>query len=174
MSETSAEASERTIDRSPARVSQLLSVIAASAALGASALFGGVGALFGLLGLLLVAVGVVRGSRRLVTIGGFVLLAGILAGSLASAPPELLLPGAIATVLAWDFGEQAINVGEQLGREANTQTLEIMHAASSTIVGIAAGALGYSVYLAGGGGKPVTALVFLLIAMLALTSALRG
>ncbi|MCO8247041.1 MULTISPECIES: hypothetical protein [unclassified Haladaptatus] len=169
----SGSASE-TIDRSPARVSQLLSVIAASVALGAGALFGGIGALFGLFGLLFVAIGVVRGSRRLVTTGGFVLLAGILAGSLVAAPPELLIPGAIATVLAWDFGEQAINVGEQLGREADTQTLEIMHAASSTIVGVAAGALGYGVYLAGGGGKPVTALVFLLIAMLALTSALRA
>lgn len=174
MSGTNAAASDRTIDRSPARVSQLLSVIAASVALGTSALFGSVGALFGLLGLLVIAVGVARGSRRLLTIGAFVLLVGILSGSLVSAPPELLLPGAIATVLAWDFGEQAINVGEQLGREANTQTLEIMHAASSTIVGIAAGALGYGVYLAGGGGQPVTALVFLLIAMLALTSALRG
>ncbi|WP_223302080.1 hypothetical protein [Haladaptatus sp. R4] len=49
-----------------------------------------------------------------------------------------------------------------------------MHAASSTIVGVAAGALGYGVYLVGGGGKPVTALVFLLIATLALTSALRA
>lgn len=163
-----------TIDRSPARVSQLLSIIAASVAVGASALFGGVGALGGILGLLFVAVGVVRGSRRLVTVGSFVLLLGILAGSLVAAPPELLIPGAIATVLAWDFGEQAINVGEQLGREADTQTLEVMHAASSTVIGITAGGVGYGMYLAGSGGQPVTALVLLLIAALALTSALRA
>lgn len=163
-----------TIDRSPTRVSQLLSIIAASVAVGASALFGGVGAFGCLLGLLFVTVGVVRGTRRFVTIGGFALLVGILAGSLVSAPPELLIPGAIATVLAWDFGEQAINVGEQLGREADTQTLEIMHAASSTVVGVAAGGIGYGMYLAGSGGQPMTALVFLLIAVLALTSALRA
>ncbi|WP_458188591.1 DUF7519 family protein [Haladaptatus sp. NG-WS-4] len=162
------------IDRSPARVSQLLAIIAGSVALGASTLVGGVGALVGLLGLLFVALGVVRGSRGGVTVGSFVLLLGVLAGGLVSAPPELLLPGAMATVLAWDFGEQAINVGEQLGREADTQTLEFTHAAASTVVAVSAGGVGYGIYLVGSGGQPMTALVFLLIAAVALTSALRA
>ncbi|SIQ88917.1 hypothetical protein SAMN05421858_0703 [Haladaptatus litoreus] len=162
------------IDRSPARVSQLLAIIAASVALGTSAFFGNVGLVGGALGLVLVALGVVRGSRRLVTSGSFALLAGVLSGGLAAAPPELMIPGTMATVLAWDFGEQAINVGEQLGREADTQTLEIMHAAASTVIAISAGGVGYGMYLLGSGGQPMTALVFLLIAALALTSALRA
>ncbi|WP_458206630.1 DUF7519 family protein [Haladaptatus sp. NG-SE-30] len=162
------------IDRSPTRVSQLLAIIAGSVALATSALVGGTGMLAGLLGLLFVALGVVRGSRRVVTIGSFTLLLGVLAGGLVAAPPELLLPGAMATVLAWDFGEQAINVGEQLGREAATQTLELTHAAASTVVAVSAGGVGYGLYLLGAGGQPMTALVFLLIAALALTSALRA
>ncbi|WP_227355251.1 DUF7519 family protein [Haladaptatus salinisoli] len=162
------------IDRSPARASQLLAVIAGSVALGASAFVGGSGALAGLLGLALVALGVVRGSRRGVTVGSFALLCGVLAGGLVSAPAELLIPGAMATVLAWDFGEQAINVGEQLGREADTQRLELTHAAASTVVAVSAGGVGYGMYLLGSGGQPMTALVSLLIAALALTSALRA
>ncbi|WP_435152680.1 DUF7519 family protein [Haladaptatus sp. DFWS20] len=162
------------IDRSPARTSQLLATIAASVALGSSAFLGSVGVTGGVLGLVLVALGVVRGSRKIVTTGSFALLVGVLAGGLGTAPPELLIPGTIATVLAWDFGEQAINVGEQLGREADTQTLELMHAAASTVVAISAGGVGYGIYLLGSGGQPMTALVFLLIAALALTSALRA
>ncbi|WP_233274761.1 DUF7519 family protein [Haladaptatus cibarius] len=172
--ETESKPQTAEIDRSPARVSQLLAIIAASVALGASAFFGNVGLVGGSLGLVLVALGVVRGSRRLVTTGSFALLAGVLSGGLAAAPPELMIPGTMATVLAWDSGEQAINVGEQLGREADTRTLEIMHAAASTVVAISAGGVGYGMYLLGSGGQPMTALVFLLIAALALTSALRA
>jgi len=74
----------------------------------------------------------------------------------------------------WDFGEQAINVGEQLGREADTERLELTHAAASTIIAVAAGGVGYGIYLAGAGNQPMTALVFLLVAAVALTSALRS
>ena len=84
------------------------------------------------------------------------------------------MPGVIATVLAWDFGEQAISVGEQLGREADTTQLEITHAAGSTVVGVGAGALGYGIYLVSSGGQPVPTLVFLLLAAVVLTSALRN
>ncbi|GAA0244689.1 hypothetical protein ACFFQF_04130 [Haladaptatus pallidirubidus] len=173
-SETESKPQTAEIDRSPARVSQLLAIIAASVAFGTSAFFGTVGSVGGALGLALVALGVVRGSRRAVTIGSFSLLVGVLDGGVAAAPAELLIPGTMATVLAWDFGEQAINVGEQLGREADTQTLEIMHAAASTVIAISAGGVGYAMYLLGSGGQPMTALVFLLIAALALTSALRA
>ena len=162
------------IDRSPARTSQLLSVIAGSVALGVAALASADGALAAAVGVLLVGGGVVRGSRRLVTVGSFVVLVGVLFGGLNAASPELLLPGTIATVLAWDFGEQAINVGEQLGREADTERLELSHAAASTVVAVATGGVGYGIYLAGAGDQPVTALVFLLVAVVALASALRN
>lgn len=162
------------IDRSPTRTSQLLAVIAASVALATAALASSTGGLVSVLGVLLLAVGVLRGSRGLVTGGSFVLFLGVLYGGLLAAPAELLIPGTMAAILAWDFGEQAINVGEQLGREADTQRLETMHAAASTAVAVAAGGLGYGIYMLGSGGQPVTALVFLLIAALALTSALRA
>ena len=162
------------VDRSPARTSQLLAVVAGSVAIGTAALASTNGGLAAVAGVLLVGGGVVRGSRRLVTVGSFVALVGVLFGGLNAAPPELLLPGTIATVLMWDFDEQAINVGEQLGREADTERLELTHAAASTIVAVAAGGVGYGIYLAGAGNQPMTALVFLLVAAVALTSALRN
>jgi hypothetical protein len=164
----------REIDRSPARLSSALAVSAAALAAGTSALSSTVALAGSLGGLALFAVGVVAGSRRGLTLGAGVLLLSALVGGLLSGAAYLLLPGVIATVLAWDFGEQAINVGEQLGREADTAQLEATHAAGSTVVGVGAGALGYGVYLVSSGGQPVTALVFLLLAAVVLTSALRN
>ncbi|WP_276300206.1 DUF7519 family protein [Halorussus lipolyticus] len=163
----------REIDRSPARLSSALAISAAALSAGASALSSTTALAGGLAGFALLTVGVVAGSRRGITLGAGVLLLGSLVGGLLSGAAYLLLPGVIATVLAWDFGEQAINVGEQLGRTADTTQLEATHAAGSTVVGVGAGALGYGVYLVSSGGQPVTALVFLLLAAVVLTSALR-
>ncbi|WP_135826469.1 DUF7519 family protein [Halorussus ruber] len=164
----------REIDRSPARLSSALAISAAALAAGTSALSATVALAGSLGGLALFAVGVVVGSRRGLTLGAGVLLLSALVGGLLSGAAYLLLPGVIATVLAWDFGEQAVNVGEQLGRGADTTQLEVTHAAGSTVVGVGAGALGYGVYLVSSGGQPVTALVFLLLAAVVLTSALRN
>jgi hypothetical protein len=164
----------REIDRSPARLSSALAVTAAALAAGTSALTTSLGLVVAVAGFLVVGVGVGWGSRRAVTLGAAALLVAALFGGLVSGAPYLLLPGVIATVLAWDLGEQAINVGEQLGRGADTTRLEVTHAAGSTVVGVGAGALGYGVYLVASGGQPVTALVFLLLAAVVLTSALRN
>jgi hypothetical protein len=164
----------REIDRSPARLSSALAISAAGLAAGTSALSGTVGLAGGAGGFALLSVGVLLGSRRGVTLGATVLLVAAFGGGLLSDAPYLLLPGVIATVLAWDLGEQAINVGEQLGREAGTTHLEATHAAGSTVVGVGAGGLGYGIYLVSSGGQPVTALVFLLLAVVVLTSALRN
>ena len=164
----------REIDRSPARLSSALAVTAAALAAGTSALSGTFALAGAIGGFALLTAGVVVGSRRGITLGAGVLLLGALVGGLLSGAAYLLLPGVIATVLAWDLGEQAINVGEQLGRDAETTQLEVTHAAGSTVVGVGAGALGYGVYLVSSGGQPVTALVFLLLAVVVLTSALRN
>lgn len=164
----------RDIDRSPALLSTLLSATAAAVSAGTSALASSLGLAAGAAGFLVVVLGLIRGSRRAVTLGAAALLVAALAGGLSTAIPLLLLLGVIAAVLAWDFGEQAINVGEQLGRETDTIRLEVTHAAASTVVGVGAGGLGYAIYLGASGGQPVTALVFLLLAAVVLTSALRA
>jgi hypothetical protein len=164
----------REIERSPAVLSSALAASAAAVSAGASALTSTVGLGLGGTGFLLVAVGLVRGRRRAVGLGAGGLFVGALAGGVVTGAPFLLLPGVIAAVLAWDLGEQAINVGEQLGREADTAQLEVTHAAASTVVGAGAGGLGYAIYLGASGGQPVTALVFLLLGAVALISALRA
>lgn len=164
----------REIDRSPAALSSALAASAAALSAGASALTSTLGLGLGAAGFLLVAAGVVRDRRGAVALGAASLAVAALGGGVVTAAPYLLLPGVIASVLAWDFGEQAITVGDQLGREADTAQLEATHAAASTVVGVGAGGLGYAVYLGASGGQPVTALVFLLLGAVVLTSALRA
>ncbi|WP_449289598.1 DUF7519 family protein [Natronobacterium lacisalsi] len=88
-------------------------------------------------------------------------------GGAAAVEPTLV--GAVATVLAWDRAQAAIDLGEQLGREARTLRLEAVGLASSLVVGLASATVGYAIYVVGSGGQPVSALVLLLLAAVLLT-----
>jgi uncharacterized membrane protein YgaE (UPF0421/DUF939 family) len=64
-------------------------------------------------------------------------------------------------------------MGTQLGAGTRTRRAEAVHAAGTLLVGVVAGLVGYVVFRLSGGGKPVTAVVVLLVGALVLTLALR-
>lgn len=148
----------------------LLSSAAALAAAILAALTAGLGSTtglaFGAAGTGLLALGLATGirSRAAVDVGGVVLFFGVVGGGLEAAVVAPTIVGTIATVLAWDVAHTAVDVGEQLGREAPTRRLEAVAIVSSLFVGLVAGTLGYAVYVFGAGGQPVAALVLLLLA----------
>ncbi|WP_135855425.1 DUF7519 family protein [Halorussus salinus] len=132
----------------------------------------------GLLGLLALGAGVVpvrgRGSRRLVKIGaGLVLVSVLVAGVFRAAPPGTLVAGAVAAVVAWDLGEHAINVGEQLGRAASTWRTEGTHAAGAGVVGVAALVAANVVDDVGSYDLSLPALALLVVAVVLLSVALH-
>lgn len=89
------------------------------------------------LGLLVGAVAPLRGrgSRLLVKVGtGGLFLCVVFAGLFREAELSLLLLAGAGTVLAWDGGDYAIGVGEQLGRQARTWRLETAHLLASALV----------------------------------------
>lgn len=154
----------------PARASGGLAVAAAGLSVAAA---GAAGAPLGATGVVLVGAGVHRGHRGAVTLGALLVVGGVLAAGLASTPTPGLLLGTAAAVLAWDLGEQAINVGEHLGRTASTRRLELVHAATGTLVAVVGIAVGYGLFLVAAGRQPVPALVVLVAAALVLAAALR-
>jgi hypothetical protein len=78
------------------------------------------------------------GSRALVKTGAGALFACImLTGLFQILAPELLLAATVGTVLVWDMGENAIGIGQQVGRRARTWRLELTHLAGTTLVGVA-------------------------------------
>ncbi|SFR36781.1 DUF7519 family protein [Halogeometricum limi] len=126
------------------------------------------------LGVVVLAVGVFVASRRLVTLGTTALFAGVLYAGAQGGAAEPLLVAALGTVVSWDAGEYAIGVGEQLGRDAETARLTLVHSATTLLVGVVGIAVTYAAYLSVGGGQPIAVLVLLLLGVVALVAALRG
>lgn len=133
----------------------------------------------GVVGVLALALAVVpirgTGSRWLGKVGaGLVFVTVLAAGLFQLATLRTLLVAAAGTVVAWDANERATNVGEQLGRLAETRRLEAVHAAGSLAVGVVAVGVGTVAAGLGSPGLPLSALAGLLVAVLLLTAALHG
>jgi hypothetical protein len=124
-------------------------------------------------GTALVLASFVRGSRAGLTAGCAGLLFGALGAGVQDAPTVVVLFSVTTSVLAWDVGQTAIDIGEQLGRESETRRLELLHLTGSTAVGTATGVVGYLSLQLGTGGQPVSVLLGLLVAALLLLAGLR-
>lgn len=159
------------IERRPTRLSGRFGVVAGLVAAAAAGLYSPTGGATALVGLAVLAGGLFAGTRRLVSIGAAGAFAGVLYAGVAGAPAVALLVGVAASVIAWDAAGTAVDLGDQLGREADTARLEAVHAAGSLVVGTAAAGVGYAVYLTAAGGQPTTALLLLLVAGLLLLAA---
>lgn len=132
----------------------------------------------GMLGVAVLALGVIpargRGSRRLVKVGSGLLLLSVFATAVVVKPPlQTLLVGTVATVLAWDLGENAVGLGAQLGRRAETYQVELAHGIGSAAVGAAAVVAGKAVAGVGTPGFPLGVFALLLIGLVLLAGALH-
>lgn len=156
------------ITHKPTRVASIAAGVAALVGVAASA-GATAGLAFGAVGALVLGAALVLGHRTAADVGAVALFFGVVAGGLEAAPVAATVVGTIATVLAWDFAHTAIDVGEQLGREARTIRLEAVAIGSSLLVGLVTGTVGYAVYVAGAGSQPVAAVVLLLVAALLVT-----
>lgn len=133
--------------------------------------------LAGTLGLLVLGIGVTglrRGwERPLVSLGASALLGYLLLRGVVGEPPmTVLLVTAVATVVAWDVGEQAINIGEQMGVTAETRSAELLHAGGSAGVGAVAIVLAIGGYQVGVEEVPLSGLVLLAVGVVTLVAAL--
>ncbi|SDR08119.1 DUF7519 family protein [Natronobacterium texcoconense] len=159
------------LTRKPTIASSVAAVVTATVAALVAGLVSVTALGVGVAGVVVLAVGLAIGNRDAVDVGALVVFLGILLAGLqgGATAVEPTLVGTIATVLAWDRAHAAIDLGEQLGREPPTLRLEAVGFASSLLVGLLAGTFGYAVYVFGGGGQPVPALVLLLLAALFIT-----
>jgi hypothetical protein len=162
------------VTRAVPPLSTALSLAFAAVGLGGVGLASAAGLPFAAVGLVGTAVGLFGASRAWLARGGTLAVAGVLVAGARGAAPEPLLVGLLGAVLAWDVGEHGLGLGEQLGREADTARVEVVHAAASLAVGAGATVVGYGTFLAASGGQPVAALVFLLVGVVGLAAALRG
>lgn len=130
----------------------------------------------GLVAVPVVAVGLLRGtgSRLLVKAGAGGLFVAVLVGAVVQeASFDALLASTAAGVVAWDSGEQAINVGEQLGREARTRSVEAVHVLATSVVAGLAVLLLAELRGLGAAELPLVAFVLLLVGGVLLAAALH-
>ncbi|PCR90703.1 DUF7519 family protein [Natrinema ejinorense] len=161
------------IRTTPSRISSSLAVGAAGVA-GVTGLGGaGWSILLAPLGVALVAGGLWRSDRRIVVGGCAALWCATLATGVAGGEPARIVLAVAATFVAWDFGERAITLGDQLGPRARTRRLELAHAAVTIAVATVGVGPVYLVFLFASGGQSVLTLVSLLIGATALLAALR-
>jgi hypothetical protein len=162
-----------TIDRSPSRFGLLLAAAATMTALAALLFVSPTATLVTLFGSFVLAAGVELDRVTVRDLGVVVMMGGPVAGGLVSQTASPLLLAAVAIVVARDAADNAVDLGAQLGARTRTRRAEAVHAAGTMLVGIGAALVGYIAFQVAGGGKPVTAVVVLLVGAVVLTLALR-
>lgn len=171
---TDAEVESIDVDNSPVTITSVAAIGAAVVAALTSAPFGIMSIPLGFAGIALVGYGLyVKEERKWVSFGAASLVLAIIISGTLGAPLEFLLVSMIGTILAWDFGQNAIGLGQQIGRESETRRNELIHMSASLIVAGAAAALGYGVYALSAGGQPVSGLSMLVLALLLMLWAIR-
>lgn len=131
----------------------------------------------GILGLAVLVVGLAATPRRyergVVNAGTGLLLFGVfLSGLVNGAATVALLAATAATIVAWDCGEQAINLGEHVGRQARTWPVELAHGGGAALVGGVGVLVTSVVFGVGVSGIPLLGLTTLLGALVVLATAL--
>lgn len=159
------ETQQISVNHAPARLSILLAFGAAFVAALTISLSSVLLAVpIGGIALVLVGLGLVGGYRTPIGLGVGMLFFGLMfTGTFVDAGVEVLLTGTVACILAWDLGENAISVGQQLSRDSPTTRIELTHTLASVGVGVLGAGLVYAVYSLSSGGKPLPALVFMLL-----------
>jgi hypothetical protein len=131
----------------------------------------------GLAGLCLLALGLGplwAGRERLLASAGtgLVVVCVLVSGVVYGADAGTLLGAGVLAVLAWDLAEQAVNLGEQVGREARTAGVEVVHGGATLFVGGAGVVLARRIAAVDADGLPPVVLAGLLVAAFALAAAL--
>lgn len=132
----------------------------------------------GLLGLAVLLAGLLPvrtgWERTLVNVGAALLFVGVVTSGVVRGASDLgLLLAGVATVLAWDLGEQAVSLGAQVGRQARTRRAALAHGGGTLVAGgvVLAAALGVAALDVQ--GLSLTGFVVLLVAGFALVVAMR-
>lgn len=162
------------IEDSPVKLSSFVAVGTAIIAALTSAPFALLALPLGIGGVGVIAAGLLLvNNRTWVTIGSVMLFLSVIIAAGIGAPVEFVLVSMAATALTWDIGQNAISLGEQMGRHTETARNEIIHASASTIIAMLTTGFGYIVYLTAGGGRPTAALMLLLFGIVFLIWAIR-
>lgn len=153
------------VDNGPLRPLQAVSILSAVVAAATTTPFTTLSLPFGVAGVfVLVGSITVRASVGWLTAGvGLIGTGAIVAGGFGVVPPAVFVLAVGAVAVAWDAGQYGIVLGEQLGRQAPSRRLQLVHVASTVLVVTVAGGVAYFGYLFGSGGRPGAAVALVVL-----------
>lgn len=164
-----------TVTHEPARLSSGLAVGCGLLAVLTSAPATILALLIGVFGLAGLAAGqFVFQSRRAAGVGTALIFVGVVVSGVLGNSEVLVTVSTLATVLAFDLSQNAFSVGAQLSSATDTTRGEIIHAAASFFVGSIAIVVAFAIYFVVGGGQPIAALAFVLLAAIILSWSVRS
>lgn len=129
-------------------------------------------AIVSVVGGLLLALGMYRGSHRIVTAGAGVMFGALclLVGISGVVVPALMAAG--GTVVAYDAGRYGVRLGKHVGEDGNATRAVVYHVGQTVGLTAAGGAVGAAIYYASPTEQPDFAVVVLLVAVVLLVSGL--
>ncbi|EMA11325.1 hypothetical protein SAMN05443574_10325 [Haloarcula vallismortis] len=122
---------------------------------------------------LAVVAGLLRRSELALTAGVSGLFIAVIQAGTGAGSPEWLLGATAPVVLAWVTARHALRLETQIGVEAPTLRVELVHTISVGTLLTAGGGVGYLIYRSVTGTPSPLALGLLLLAVVAFTVALR-
>lgn len=134
----------------------------------------GVGGYLATIGGVVTVGSVVAGVKRGVFLGIGGVFAGVVYAGATGSGVGTVVIAAVATIVAYDAGHLAVDLGGTMRATGITTRAELTHLGGTTIVAAGAAAVGVTGYELAAGEQPVTALVALLLAGVILLWALRS
>jgi len=130
------------------------------------------------LGILFVALAVAplrgSGSRRFTKIACWLVFIGVVLGAgMEYSEAYQALGATVAAALVWDLGENSISLGRQVGRSSWSLVNETTHAFGSVFVGAISAGAAYTVFDVSTGGRPLSTVVMMLVAIVLLVAFLH-
>lgn len=132
----------------------------------------------GLVGFVVLSTGAIEAGKQgygralLIAGTGLLVISVLVSGVLLGSSQVLLLVATAAAIVAWDVGEQGINLGQQVGRGARSWRVEVVHALGAMVVGLTAIGVAFGFRAIDIGRLSITGLVLLLGASITLIVAL--
>lgn len=124
------------------------------------------------LGTVLLVAGLIRGSRKLVSVGAGAMLFSLVTAGLADAPVIPVVITAVAVLVAYDAAQYTVQLGKQVGADADTTSTELSHIGVTVAVTVACGTLGIGVFTLAPAQQPGIVLFTLLVAAVLFLSGL--
>lgn len=124
-------------------------------------------------GILLFGLGLLVGHRGVLTLGIVVQLTGLIGAGVLGLPPAQVLLGLAALLLAWDLGQYAVVLGQQVGAGTDSMRTELIHAGVLALAIAATAVVANGIFATASGGKPLSALAALAVAVVLFLLVLR-